>query len=285
MKLKRVQSGGFRGLPNRDFVGIDEHTDFGHVRRQVADDRGGLFRRYVSRAGFVKHETKRIGTGVDRRQRILRRGDPANFHTHTHGQDAIAIVACVNAAVGFRVALAKRAGQTKCVSAEPTMAYVALGANIGDPVETVRLAAAEIVGASLGQALGSSLWQTEPVDCPPGSPPFSNAALGFEANPGTTPESLLEWLLQLEARLGRQRTGLANEPRKIDLDLIAFGDEQRNTVTLILPHPRAHERQFVLGPLAEIAPGLTFPGQTKTVQTLLDELPDQGALKSDELLL
>ena len=165
------------------------------------------------------------------------------------------------------------------------MAYVALGANTGEPAATLRLAAVEIALWSLGQALGSSLWQTEPVDCPPGSPPFINAALGFEPRPGTTPESLLEQLLQLEARLGRERTGLANEPRKIDLDLIAFGDEQRNAETLILPHPRAHERQFVLAPLAEIAPGLTFPGQTKTVQTLLDELPGQGALKLDELLL
>ena len=165
------------------------------------------------------------------------------------------------------------------------MAYVALGANTGEPAATLRLAAVEIVRWSLGQALGSSLWQTEPVDCPPGSPPFINAALGFEPRPGTTPESLLEQLLQLEARLGRERTGLANEPRKIDLDLIAFGDEQRNAETLILPHPRAHERQFVLSPLAEIAPGLTFSGQTKTVQTLLDELPGQGALKLDELLL
>lgn len=194
-------------------------------------------------------------------------------------------MARVNAAVRFRVALAKRAGQTKRVSAEATTAYVALGANTGEPMATLRLAAAEIARWSLDQALGSSLWQTEPVDCPPGSPSFINAALGFEPKPGTTPESLLERLLQLEARLGRERTGLANEPRKIDLDLIAFGDEQRNTATLTLPHPRAHERQFVLAPLAEIAPGLIFPGQIKTVQMRLDELPDQGAVKLGELLL
>ena len=194
-------------------------------------------------------------------------------------------MARVNAAVRFRVALAKRAGQTKRVSAEPTMAYVALGANIGKPMEVMRRAAAEIAGASLGQALGSSLWQTEPVNCPPGSLLFINAALGFEPKPGTTPESLLEQLLQLEARLGRERTGLANEPRKIDLDLIAFGDEQRNAETLILPHPRAHERQFVLAPMVEIASDLIFPGRTKTVQMLLDELPDQGAVKLGEPLL
>jgi len=91
--------------------------------------------------------------------------------------------------------------------------------------------------------------------------------------------------LKLEARLGRERTGLANEPRKIDLDLIAFGDEKRNAETLTLPHPRAHERQFVLAPMVEIAPDLIFPGRTKTVQMLLDELPDQGAVKLGEPLL
>ncbi len=165
------------------------------------------------------------------------------------------------------------------------MAYVALGANIGKPMEVMRRAAAEIAGASLGQALGSSLWQTEPVNCRPGSPLFINAALGFEPKPGTTPELLLEQLLKLEARLGRERTGLANEPRKIDLDLIAFGDEQRNAETLTLPHPCAHERQFVLAPMVEIAPDLIFPGRTKTVQMLLDELPDQGAVKLGEPLL
>ncbi|MED6326317.1 MAG: 2-amino-4-hydroxy-6-hydroxymethyldihydropteridine diphosphokinase, partial [Verrucomicrobiota bacterium] len=117
------------------------------------------------------------------------------------------------------------------------------------------------------------------------SPLFINAALGFEPKPGTTPELLLEQLLKLEARLGRERTGLANEPRKIDLDLIAFGDEQRNAETLTLPHPCAHERQFVLAPMVEIAPDLIFPGRTKTVQMLLDELPDQGAVKLGESLL
>ena len=73
--------------------------------------------------------------------------------------------------------------------------------------------------------------------------------------------------------------------RKIDLDLIAFGDEQRNAETLTLPHPCAHERQFVLAPMVEIAPDLIFPGRTKTVQMLLDELPDQGAVKLGESLL
>ncbi|HIM23521.1 MAG TPA: 2-amino-4-hydroxy-6-hydroxymethyldihydropteridine diphosphokinase, partial [Verrucomicrobia bacterium] len=161
-------------------------------------------------------------------------------------QDAMRSGPSVNARVGFGLRRRVGHGKTKRVSDEPKMAFVALGANIGDAAGTMRLAAAEIADWSRGPALGSSLWRTEPVDCPPGSPPFLNAALGLQAKPGTTPESLLADLLALEARLGRTRSGLANAPRVIDLDLIAFGTETRTTPTLVLPHPRAHERAFVL---------------------------------------
>ena len=185
----------------------------------------------------------------------------------------------------IRVALAERAGQTKRVSAEPKTAYVALGANLGDSVQTLQRAAVEIAGWSLGQALASSLWQTQPLDCPPGSPPFINAALGLQPKLDATPESLLESLLQLEIRFGRERTGLANEPRKIDLDLIAFGDEERNCEILVLPHPRAHEREFVLAPLNELAPNIILPGRTETVSEMLKKLPPQGTMKLEESLL
>ena len=87
------------------------------------------------------------------------------------------------------------------MSAKPKTAYVALGANLGDSVQTLQRAAVEIAGWSLGQALASSLWQTQPLDCPPGSPPFINAALGLQPKLDATPESLLESLLQLELSL------------------------------------------------------------------------------------
>ena len=165
------------------------------------------------------------------------------------------------------------------------MAYVALGANLGDAAGTLRRSAVEIADGSLGQAVGSSLWRTEPVDCPLGSPPFLNAALGLWPTPGTTPESMLDDLLALEVRLGRTRPGLANAPRVIDLDLIAFGDETRNTSELTLPHPRAHDRAFVLAPLAEIAPGLVLPGQQKTVDELLATLGQEGEVLKTESLM
>ena len=146
---------------------------------------------------------------------------------------------------------------------------------------------AELQRLSDEPILKSSLWQTSPVDCPPGSPKFVNAVVGFIPRPDETPESLLAKLQELQKVFGRRPKKILNEPRPLDLDLVAFGDEKRNTPELILPHPRAHERRFVLRPLSEIAPELVLPGQGKTVAELLEELttdevitplgPDAGA--------
>ena len=78
---------------------------------------------------------------------------------------------------------------------------------------------------------------------------------------------------------GRQAKKVPNEPRPLDLDLIAFGAETRDTPELILPHPRAHLRRFVLQPLSEIAPELVLQGQGKTVADLLAELPNDGSVR------
>ncbi len=127
--------------------------------------------------------------------------------------------------------------------------------------------------------LKSSLWQASPVDCPPGSPIFVNAAVGLTSRKNETPESLLERLRALEREFGRQPRKVLNEPRPLDLDLIAFGAETRDRPELVLPHPRAHLRRFVLQPLNEIAPDLILPGQSKTVSQLLAELSSDEVLK------
>jgi len=121
--------------------------------------------------------------------------------------------------------------------------------------------------------LKSSLWQTTPVDCPPGSPKFVNAVVGLTPREQEKPESLLAKLQELEKDFGRTPKKILNEARPLDLDLIAFGQETRKTSQLTLPHPRAHLRRFVLQPLAEIVPTLVLPGQTKPVLQLLSELP------------
>jgi 2-amino-4-hydroxy-6-hydroxymethyldihydropteridine diphosphokinase len=130
--------------------------------------------------------------------------------------------------------------------------------------------------------LVSSLWQTTPVDCPPGSPAFVNAVVGLVPREGETPESLLAKLQALEKEFGRRPKEVLNEPRPLDLDLIAFGNESRVTRELTLPHPRAHERHFVLQPLSEIAPDLILPGQTKSVTELLHRLPPDASMRKLE---
>jgi 2-amino-4-hydroxy-6-hydroxymethyldihydropteridine diphosphokinase len=154
----------------------------------------------------------------------------------------------------------------------PTSAFIALGSNLGDSRQNVLRAMERLQGFSDAPLLKSSLIETAPVDCPPGSPNFVNAVVGLLARPGETPESLLAKLQVLEAEFGRQPKKVLNEPRPLDLDLIAFGDEVRSAPDLILPHPRAHRRRFVLQPLAEIAPDLVLPGQNKTVAQLLATL-------------
>jgi 2-amino-4-hydroxy-6-hydroxymethyldihydropteridine diphosphokinase len=132
-----------------------------------------------------------------------------------------------------------------------------------------------------GPLLKSALWETEPVNCPPGSPKFVNAVVGLIPLPGETPETLLSKLQALETEFGRRPKTMLNEARVLDLDLIAFGNEIRQTDELTLPHPRAQERRFVLQPFSEIAPDFVPPGQTKSVKQLLAQFPpDEGVRKS-----
>ena len=158
------------------------------------------------------------------------------------------------------------------------LAIIAFGSNLGDSRQTIRRAMDRLQELSTQPLLRSSLWQTAPVDCPPGSPMFINAVAGLRPRPDETPESLLAKLQSLEKEFGRQLKKVLNEPRPLDLDLIAFGNETRHTGDLLLPHPRAHQRRFVLQPLAEIAPDLIFPGQSKTVAELLADLPPEAAM-------
>jgi 2-amino-4-hydroxy-6-hydroxymethyldihydropteridine diphosphokinase len=153
------------------------------------------------------------------------------------------------------------------------LAIIALGSNLGDPRRNVLRAMERLQELSERPLLRSSLWQTAPLDCPPGSPVFANAVVGLTPRAGETPESLLTKLQALEKEFGRRPKKVLNEARPLDLDLIAFAGEVRHGDFLVLPHPRAHERRFVLQPLTEIWPDLTLPGQRKTAAELLEMLP------------
>lgn len=157
----------------------------------------------------------------------------------------------------------------------PPQVIVALGANLGDPVQQLRDAVTALAALADGPVRGSSFWESTPVDCPPGSPRFVNGVAAFQPRPGETPASLLAKLQALEVEAGRRPKLVLNEARPLDLDLIAWGDVRMTTETLILPHPRAHLREFVLRPLAELLPALVLPGQGLTVDQLLKALvPD-----------
>lgn len=157
-----------------------------------------------------------------------------------------------------------------------TKAYIALGSNLGDSRAVLKRVLEELEKLSAGPLARSSFWRTAPVDCPPGSPDFLNAAAMIEPLAQETPESLLRKLQDIERRFGRRPKEVLNEARPLDLDLVAFGEERRDSAELRLPHPRAHLRRFVLEPLAEIAPELVLPGQSLPVRALLNRLsPDE----------
>ena len=136
-------------------------------------------------------------------------------------------------------------------------AFIALGSNLQDPAAQVNGALqkiAELPGTQLVRH--SSLYRTMPVGYD-NQPDFINAAA--EVSTTLEPLALLQGLLALEASHGRERP-FPNAPRVLDLDLLLYDERVMQTPELTLPHPRLHERGFVLFPLAEIAPDLEIPG-------------------------
>src|SRR4051812_40584307 len=151
-----------------------------------------------------------------------------------------------------------------------TCAYVALGANLGDREATIRAALAELdLVPGVRVAAVSTLRETDPVGYLD-QPRFLNGAAALETTLG--PTELLAALLAVERRFGRIREGVpAQGPRTLDLDLLLYEAEEIDEPGLTIPHPRLHERRFVLEPLSELDASLEVPGKGK-IQTLLAEL-------------
>ena len=138
-------------------------------------------------------------------------------------------------------------------------AFVALGSNLGDREATIlRALAALAAEPGIEVVRVSSLRDTEPVGYL-GQPRFLNGAAELETD--LEPRELLVRLLEIERSLGRVREGPPMGPRTIDLDLLLYGDQQIVEAGLQVPHPRMHERAFVLEPLAELNPSLVVPGK------------------------
>jgi len=158
-------------------------------------------------------------------------------------------------------------------------AFIALGANMhsvhGDPVQSIRTAFGQLAGLSDETMLVSSMWRTPPRDCPPGSPDFVNAAAALVPRPGQSAHGLLTQLQDIEQAFGRQapRGRARNAPRPLDLDIIEFCGRRLTDEVLTIPHPRAHERLFVLAPLAEIAPDLQLAGADRSICEMKCTIP------------
>jgi 2-amino-4-hydroxy-6-hydroxymethyldihydropteridine diphosphokinase len=161
-----------------------------------------------------------------------------------------------------------RGSLVTCSSA--VIAYVALGANLGNAMATVLTAVAALREIPSARVVAvSSLYRTAPLGLHH-QPDFINAALALEVDPAVLPApTLLGTLFAIEARFGRERS-IPNAPRTLDLDLLLYGDEISADPFCTLPHPRMHERAFVLAPLAEIAPALLIPCHGPVSQLLAD---------------
>ncbi len=153
---------------------------------------------------------------------------------------------------------------------------IALGSNLGDREANLKCGLEMLVERIRpSSVLAGGIYETEPVDCAPGTQAFLNTVVEMEA--AVSPGELHEHLQAVEQAMGRPAVRERNSPRTLDLDLLYAGDFVSGDPVLILPHPRLHLRRFVLQPLADIRPGLVLPGRSQSIAELLAGLSDNPA--------
>jgi len=154
------------------------------------------------------------------------------------------------------------------------MAYLSLGSNLGDRAANLAQAIARMAEAgTVGRV--SAFYETQPVDVLD-QPWFLNCVLALETE--KSPADLLHVILSIESETGRVRTHRRG-PRKIDIDIVLFGERIIDEPGLKIPHPSMHERRFVLEPLVEIAPEVCHPTLGKRARELLAELPESPVVR------
>jgi 2-amino-4-hydroxy-6-hydroxymethyldihydropteridine diphosphokinase len=161
-------------------------------------------------------------------------------------------------------------------------AVISLGSNVGDRLANLQGAVDALADTpDVHVVTVSSVYETTPVEAPDGSPDFLNAIMLADTTLSVT--TLLDRAQAVEAAFGRERAE-DNAPRTLDVDLIIVGDRLSDTDELVLPHPRAHERAFVLVPWKEIDEQAQIPGKGK-ISDLLADLDTSGVVRRDDLEL
>ena len=158
------------------------------------------------------------------------------------------------------------------------------GSNLGDRLANLQRARVLISSLpGLSGLVSAPLFETEPVDCAGDAGAFLNSVVEIGLPEDADLSDLLARLRRIEQSLGRPSRHPRNASRPIDLDILYAGNHRLTTPALTLPHPRLHQRRFVLAPLAAIRPELILPGQEQSVAEILHELDDAGSVRPVQL--
>lgn len=161
-------------------------------------------------------------------------------------------------------------------------AFLSIGANlpssVGSPLDTLERAVEVLRGLSDEPLFVSPFYESDPKDCPPGSPRYCNAVVALRPRENETALGLLLQMQTIEAEFGRVRSGIVNEARTLDLDLLTYPNFMSNTKQLTVPHPRAHERRFVLEPWIALV-GKDWTLASRTLGEWLADCTDPPLIK------
>jgi 2-amino-4-hydroxy-6-hydroxymethyldihydropteridine diphosphokinase len=162
------------------------------------------------------------------------------------------------------------------VKNESVTAYISLGSNLGDRAGNLLLGVRAMMEANFEVCRLSAIYETEPVGVE-NHGLFLNMVAEVCVT-GVTPEQMMARMIRIEYLLGRMQKN-EKAPRTVDLDLLFYGNLQYQSPFLTVPHPRLHQRRFVLVPLAELDPHLVHPGVNQTIQELLEHTDDTSMVK------